>query len=168
MSLRFLLPMLLPACLAAAGDQTAKVADQPAKSPSHHRIRLGGVMVSGGYGYYSGFPYYGYYPGLWGLPYYYYDPFLWSPFYYPGYFTGYAYQPGMGNVKIQAGEKDATVFLDGALAGPVQQLKSIWLEPGVYNLELREGKERLTQKIYVLSGKTLKVTPAMMNREAMP
>jgi len=147
MSLRFL-------CVALVGISLPLAAGQDAP----RRVRFGGIMINAGYA--SGGYGYG--------PYSYFDPFLWTPFYYPGYYRGFAYGPGMGDVKIRFGEKTSMVFLDGALAGRLDQLKDMWLEPGAYNLEIRDGKRRLTQKIYVLSGKTFRVTAEMMNSEVLP
>ncbi len=123
-------------------------------------------MIGAGYTHYSGYPY-GF--GPWGYgPYYYYDPFLWSPFYAPGYFTGFGYQPGLGAVRVQVPDRSASVYLDGAYAGRLADLKDIWLEPGVYNLEVREAGRRLTQKIYILSGKKMKLTADRMEKEPLP
>ena len=158
MSLRLLLLAAAATSWALAGQAGSGQASRPV------RVHLGGVMVSGGY-----LHGYAWYPGPWGYsPYYYYDPMLWTPFYHPGYYTGYAYGPGFGNVKLQVGGKTATVYVDGALAGRREQLKDMWLEPGVYNLEVRDGQRRLTQKIYVLSGKPLRITAGMMHQEPLP
>jgi hypothetical protein len=147
--------MALICALAAA---TALADNQPAPAKTSHRIRFGGVFVGAGYSrFWGGDPYFGYYPGLW-----YADPLLLPPIYAPGYFTGFAYGPNLGAVRLQGADKDAWVYLDGALAGRADKLKQMWLAPGVYNLELREGNRWLAQKIYVLSGKTLKVTPDLM------
>lgn len=132
--------------------------DQPAASsrPSHSWIRFGGFYVGAGYSQFFGaYPYFGSY-----------DPLLLPPIYAPGFFTGYPYGPTLGAVRIQRPDKDTWVFLDGALAGRADKLKEMWLDPGVYNLELRRDGRSLAQKIYVLSGKTLKVTPELM--EARP
>jgi hypothetical protein len=125
-------------------------------------VKLGGITVGGGYSYHSG--HYGY-------PYYYGYPF-WGPFwgpawYYPGW-GGWGY-PGFalggrtefsGEIKIQTPEKSAEVYLDGAYAGIVADLKNFWLEPGVYNLEIKNSADKVYQKrLYVLSGKTLKISP---------
>ncbi len=112
-------------------------------------LRFGGAVVSAGY---TGG---GYSPWF-------YDPFLFYPVYAPGFYTGFASGPNMGAVKIEGRYKDALVYLDGALAGRADKLKQMWLNPGTYELELRSGDRRATQKIYVLSGKTLKVTPELM------
>ena len=149
--------------LAQTGQPSASAQDPAASSAqTHHRIRFGGVYVSAGYSHFSGaFPYYGYYPGSW-----YYDSLLFPPIYAYGYYSGFVYRPNLGAVKIQGADKDTWVYLDGALAGRADKLKEMWLDPGAYNLELREGGRTLTLKIYVLSGKTLRVTPEVM--EARP
>ena len=149
-------------CLAAQ-ETTAKdpddKQDQPAATAKRSRphVRFGGVMVSAGYSRTSGrYPYYGYYPGYWG-----YDPFLYGTWFHPGYFNGFGYQPAMGEVRVKA-DPNAWIFLDGALAGKAEKLKSMWLEPGVYNLEVRTDSRVAARKIYVLSGKKMHVTPEMM------
>jgi hypothetical protein len=113
------------------------------------RVRFGGVYVGAGFGY-GGFPYFS--------PFYY-DPFFYgfSPI-YPGYFNGYTYGPNMGEVKLQTAGKDGEVFLNGAFAGGAAKLKSMWLDPGAYNLEIRStGHQVYERRIYVLTGKTLRI-----------
>jgi hypothetical protein len=133
------------------------------------RVRLGGVSVSGGYSHGWGPGYWG--PGYWG-PYWrspllwsYYDPFWYGSWMYPGYYTGYAQGPGMGEVKLAASDKDAVVLIDGAYAGEARKLKSMWLEPGVYNLEVRHGDTSFERRIYVLSGKTLELRAELKPRK---
>ena len=188
MSLRCVLLSLLLVFFTFAADQPPSPAkpDSASQSPkittpddstppakadsqaSHPHIRFGGLTVGAGYSRFSGGYPYGYGPEYWGYsPYYRYSPVLWSPLYHPGYYTGFAWQPNMGNVKIQAPDKTSLVFLDGALAGRLDKLKDMWLEPGAYQLEVRNSSHKFTQKIYVLSGKTLKVTPDMMVNEAL-
>lgn len=164
MPLRSVLFLLLIASgVACAEDVKVPAGTQPPPADDHAgkrklpRVRLGGIMLGAGYSHFGGrYPYgsYGYGP-------YFYDPFFYSPFIHPGFYTGFGYQPLMGEVKVQA-DKDSWVYLDGALAGRAGKLKNMWLEPGAYELELRSGGKRTAQRIYVLSGKTLKVTPAMM------
>jgi hypothetical protein len=119
------------------------------------KVELGTVTV--GAGYVSG-PLYPYYP--WG----YYPPFGWWP--YDGFYPPLAPlfyttpQPTMGQVRIQTRDKDAGIYLNGAYAGVAQDLRSIWLEPGVYELSVRSANRANWEKrIYVLSGKTLKIRP---------
>jgi hypothetical protein len=157
MSLGFrLLPHFAVAFVASAllAAPNSSADDKPGR-----RVRLGGVMVNAGYMSGPAWPYYGYpfYPG-WGR-YYMYDPFWYSPFIHPGIYSGFAYQPNMGEVKLKSPDKDASVYLDGAYAGPADKLKTLWLEPGAYNLEVRNtGGQRYERRIYVLTGKTLQIS----------
>jgi hypothetical protein len=102
-------------------------------------------------------------PGLW-RPY---GPAWWDPWWFngwahPGFWNGYAQGPGTGEVKLTDAPKEAMVYLDGAFAGPVAKLKNIWLEPGAYNLEVRDEQGRTWEKrIYVLTGKTLALRPEL-------
>ena len=147
---RIVRTMLLAGVVVSA-PAFARDADKP-------RIRLGGI--SAGVGYVSGPGWYGPYsygPGLyrpwWGL----YDPFWYSPFLHSGLYTGFAQGPNMGQIKLEA-SKDASVYLDGAFAGSAAKLKSMWLEPGIYELQVQApGGEEYKRKLYVLSGKTLHI-----------
>jgi hypothetical protein len=141
---------LMCAQISAASDD-----DKPGR-----RVRLGGISVNAGY--YSGpmwypyYPYGGFYPG-WSR-YYMYDPFWYSPWLHPGLYTGFGYQPNMGELKLNSSDKDAAVYIDGAYAGPAEKLKSMWLEPGAYNIELRDPAGlRFERRVYVLTGKTLQL-----------
>jgi len=140
----------------AQDSQTSAPADS--KTPTwRSRIHFGGLVVGAGYVYASG----GY------SPFYRYSPPLWAPFYHPGYYSGFLYQDGRGEVKIHATDKTSLIYLDGALAGRLDKLKDLWLDPGVYDLEVRNTTHRFTQKLYVLSGKTLQVTTDMMVDEVV-
>ncbi len=158
----------------ASDDKVAASADKPAKTSHWPRVRLGGIYVGAGYshmsgpGYYPG--YYGYRPWLWSgyaWPYAY-DPFFYGPYMYPGFLTGYGYHPNMGEIKLRSDDKDAWVYLDGALAGKAEKLKSMWLEPGSYQLEVRSGDKKFGRKVYVLSGKTLKLVADLEHSEVRP
>ena len=156
---------LLGSGLMAAPQDSAVKEKSGDTGKSRPHVRFGGFTLNAGYSRYSGgYPYrygYGYYPGFWGYGPYFYDPFFYGSYLHPGYFTGFGYQPSMGEVKVTA-DKNAWVYIDGALAGKVEKLKTMWLEAGAYDLELRDGDHKSTQRIYVLSGKTLKITPEMM------
>lgn len=117
-------------------------------------FRLGGFAASSAYAYgYSPYSYgpYGYYRPWWGM----YDPYWTSPFLIPAVYTGYS--DDRGRIKLTA-PKDAEVFLDGALAGTAQDLKSMWLDPGIYELQVvsPSGAE-FKKKLYILSGKTIQI-----------
>lgn len=142
--------------LCVAGDDTGEK-----KESRWPHVRLGGIYVNAGYAHYSGSPYGWYgmpwaYGGpFWGYPGYYYDPFFYYPWIHPGWVTGFAYAPGMGEIKLQTPDKTALVYVDGGFAGYSGKLKNMWLQPGAYKLEVRSGDRTFEQKVYVLSGKTL-------------
>ena len=86
-----------------------------------------------------------------------YDPY-WGPYPY-GY---YGYDPAYSNgaVKFDTNVKEAEVFIDGAYAGTVGKLKTMYLRPGSYNIEVRApGRTQFDRKIYVVAGKTLHLNP---------
>ena len=87
--------------------------------------------------------------------------------YYP-YFGPYgAYGPypvyqgvssGAGELKLTTNVKDADVFINGAYAGKASKLKTMWLRPDTYNLEVRApGHAPYSERIYVVPGKTMRV-----------
>jgi hypothetical protein len=100
-----------------------------------------------------GRPYYGgWYAPYWG-PY-----WGWGPA-YGGYYYGH---PNAGEVKLDTKVKDAQVFINGAFAGTTHQNKSMYLRPGSYNIEIREGgRTQFAQKVYVVAGKTLHLHPEL-------
>lgn len=143
-------------------DSGNKDSDKKDDSDHGHKlhVRLGGVSVGAGYFsnpfFFGPFGPYGFYP--YGLAYspFFYDPWY-SPFYAP-YTGGFAYGPDKGKVKLVAEPKNAQVFLDGAYAGTAGHLKDIWLTSGAYNLSISApGREDFQKRIYVLSGKSLKI-----------
>lgn len=132
------------------------------RSARHTHVRLGGIVVSGGYAHFSGAYPYGFYD-----PFYY--PFsavsmaaLWDPFwgFYPPFYPGGYFNsgPDKGELKLAGAPKDASVYVNGAYAGTVQHLKSFWLDPGAYDLAVTapDGR-RFEQRVYVLTGKTLRI-----------
>jgi hypothetical protein len=87
------------------------------------------------------------------------DPFFYGrlgPYgFYPPYPAVYA---NTGEVKLSTNVKDAEVFINGAFAGKAAKLKTMWLNPDAYNLEVRApGYATYTTRIYVVPGKTLQV-----------
>jgi hypothetical protein len=125
-------------------------------SPASAGVRLGTISVGAGYGYYSGPVWPGYYPPF------FYDPFFYGPWIGYSFFPSPIYlvpQPDKGQVSLQGSDKDAEVYLDNAYAGTAATLKKFWLAPGVYDLEVRPKDQPPKKKrIYVLTGKTLKVS----------
>lgn len=141
------------------------------KAPAEgRRVRLGGVSVTGSYWGGSGwYPGYGrpFYRPAWGL----YDPFWYSPFIHPAMY-GYAHQAHMGQVKLDSVAADASIYVDGAYAGSVDKRRRFSLEPGSYDLEVRDTRDGVfKRRIYVLSGKTLDIRPELRQasgQEAKP
>jgi len=89
------------------------------------------------------------------------DPF-WGPWGYGYGYAPYSYYPnrGEGQVKIDSKAKDAEVFIDDAYAGTVKEMKSMWLRPGTYDLEIRaRSGEKFDEKVYVVAGKTVHIHP---------
>lgn len=118
--------------------------------PAAATVRLGGVNVGAGYGYYPG----PFWPGFYSPVFY--DGWGAYPFYAPVVFVQ---QSDTGQVNLQSSYRDAEVYLDDAYAGTTSSLKKFWLAPGVYQLEVRpKGHAPQTKRIYVLTGKTLKVS----------
>jgi hypothetical protein len=163
-----------------ANDQDVRKTEegQPAadtkkeRDSSDHKlhVRLGTISVGAGYTHISGPAYYPY------SPYYYpydwaYGPMFWGPFwgpYAPWYGPGYfSYGDGKGEVRLNADPKTAQVYIDNAYAGTADHLKSMWLEPGAYDLSVSaKDHETFQQRIYVLSGKSLKIAAKLAAVEA--
>lgn len=103
--------------------------------------------------------------GLWYDPYSYsWDPY-WSQPMYPG--TGVTKaRETMGSVRIKASPATAKVYIDGALAGTVDEFNGLTdhleLQGGRHVLELRaEGFQTSTEEIVVAVGKTRTVRISM-------
>jgi len=140
-------------------------------------FRLGTVSAGVSYahfpnGFFTGalWPY-GFYP----YPYSFYPyGFGYAPFYYDyplffAYAPDLAYGLGKGEVKLAADPKTASVYLDGAYAGTARELKSMWLEPGAYDLGVSApGHQEFHQRIYVLSGKSLKIAARLAPPDKTP
>src|SRR5262249_4170317 len=93
------------------------------------------------------------------------DPFFYGSFYGP-YVGGLYYAPDKGKVELSVSSQDAKtaeVYIDDAYAGMAKKLKSMWLQPGAYNLMVTapDGSS-FQQRIYGLSGKSLKVSARLV------
>jgi PEGA domain len=90
-------------------------------------------------------------------------PFGWyGPAYGPYPYGPYAVAPNAGQVKIETKVKDAQVFVNGSYAGTAGKLKTMWLRPGTYTIELRApGLPRYAEKIYVVGGKKIVLNPEL-------
>ncbi|PYV37273.1 MAG: hypothetical protein DMG06_28520 [Acidobacteria bacterium] len=166
---KVLLALLLAGSGPAFGEEDKKIEQTPEKSApeatSKTHVRLGGISVGGSYRHYSNLNYYPYYyPAFFGPSSYYWWPYYDLAFapYHPGFYNGFARSSGMGEVKLQNTQRGAEVFIDGAYAGFAEDLKSIWLDPGAYELEVKAtDSQSFKKRIYVLSGKTVRIVPAL-------
>lgn len=101
-------------------------------------------MIGFGYGY-------GYGP-YWGGPY-------WGPAPYYSSFVVSA-RPSTGAVKFDTNEKSANVFVNDAFVGTVEQVKTLHLIPGTYEIQVTEpGRASFGEKVFVAPGATLKLHP---------
>jgi hypothetical protein len=154
-----------PAKMQTKDDTVGPTKDGELKSAGRQtHVHLGGITVSAGYSHFSpgfyryAYPYGSYYyamdSALW------WDPF-WasSAFYSAGYF---GQGNGKGELRLNNAPKDASVYVNGGYAGTMDHLKSFWLDPDVYDLVLSapDGR-RYEQRVYVLTGKTLKIQAKM-------
>src|SRR5258706_4583423 len=106
-------------------------------------VRLDGVSVGAGYVHHSGryYPYPSYYPyelpySFWGGPFWG-DPYsMFFPPFGPQYFS-VPRSASMGQVQLATDSRKAPVYIGGAFAGVAEDLKRIWLAPGVYEIEIR-------------------------------
>lgn len=89
-------------------------------------------------------------------------PYWGSP-YWGGYPYGYyGYGPSTGELKFDTKVKDAEVYIDGAYAGTVGKLKTMYLKPGSYDIEVRSpGRTQFDRKVYIAAGKTLHLNPEL-------
>ena len=119
--------------------------------PCFAGVRFGGFTFGAAYSRFNGpFPYYCN-DGLYG-------PFGYgySPVYGPVFYRDST--PTRGAVQLKHAQKDAEVYIDQAYAGVAKDLKTIYLDPGAYDLEVRaSGKDAVQKRVYVLSGKTVKL-----------
>lgn len=154
-------------------DSQEKDAQPESKSKWH--VRMGTIHVGASYTHFSGpvfYPFYGYNAFY---PYYgFYSPLFFSPFYgpyaYPAYLPNLDYGLGKGELKISVPgrlREGTSVFIDGAYAGPAKKLKSMWLDPGAYDISVKttDGSS-FQQRVYVISGKKLEIAALPRQRKS--
>lgn len=95
-----------------------------------------------------GFYHYGYAPYWAG------GPFWWD---YPA-----PSRPPTGAIKFDTPEKNADVYVNGAFAGKVGEVKTLHLAPGSYAIRISEpGRESFDEDVYVTRGSTVKLHPGL-------
>ena len=133
-----------------------------------------------GYGYRGYYPWYGYgggyYPGYYsgfsfgfgayGWPYYYGGlPYAAYGYYGSSFDSGYGYGGG-ASLKVEVQPKTAEVYVDGQLAGIVDQFdgmfQSLSVEPGGHEITIyHEGFRSIRQQLYLSAGSTQRIKGAM-------
>jgi hypothetical protein len=161
-----------PAGAPVTGRAVPRPAYGPGQGGRYPNYGYGGHYPYYGYrGYYPYYGYrgyyYGYYPGFyWGfgayLGPYYYSPWLYSSYYYPYDAYYYDYGPGGASLKVEVQPKTAEVFVDGYLAGIVDQFdgmfQSLAIEPGEHEVTVyQEGYRSIRQRLYLSAGSTLRM-----------
>jgi hypothetical protein len=157
-----------------SGDSDTNRSDQDSKAAKHKtHFHLGEVTVGAGYtnfGHSLIAPFYPYYPyGVSTIGTFHtllFEDLIYGRLYYPPYDLTYAITKGEVRLQSLGRNKNAAVYIDNAYAGTAGKLKHMWLDPGAYDLVLKAADaSSFHQRIYVLSGKTLKITPEFkMNR----
>lgn len=150
-----------PTTTEGSSASTGEPPSAPTKETHDHswHLRLGQIRFGAAYFRGPAFdPYspYGYFPFYAAAGW---EPF-WGPFWspYDSSAFNFEYDHGKGEVRLTRVPKDARVYVDGAYAGVADDLKRIWLDPGAYDLAIEvPGHDPFPQRIYVLSGKTLKI-----------
>lgn len=149
----------MPAGLIGVACLVAMVWTSPANAQHRHPGPYGGPM----YGHVPFRAYYGAY---------YYSPWFYSGFWlYPSYpygypYYGYPYGPAGASVRVEVQPKTAEVFVDGHLAGIVDQFdgffQSLPVEPGGHDIAVYlEGYRSIVQRLYLSPGSSYKIKGVM-------
>jgi hypothetical protein len=120
------------------------------------------------YGPRPGVPHFsaGFYYGPWYGPYFY-SPWFYSSFWwYPPYAYPYYYGSFGANLKIQVQPKSAEVYVDGYLAGIVDQFDGMFhdllVEPGTREVTIyQDGYKSIVQRLYLSAGNSYKIKGTM-------
>src|SRR6185295_19148727 len=65
-----------------------------------------------------------------------------------------------GELKVDTNAKDASVYINGAFAGTVRHMKTIWLRSGTYNVEVRNTNGGMfDQKVFIPIDKKVVIEP---------
>ncbi len=104
----------------------------------------------------------------------YFGPYFYNPWFYSGYWGfppwGYGYPYFYGavgsNIRVQVQPKSAEVYVDGHLAGIVDQFDGMFqnlvVEPGSHEITVYlDGHKSIVQRLYLSVGKSYKIKGAM-------
>ncbi len=114
---------------------TLLIAALPASARGGFR---GGAVIVPSFGYYGG-----------------YSPYFYGPYGWYGPYEVYPMYSSIGELKLKRNIKEADVYINGAYAGKAEKLKTMWLRPDAYTVEIRAvGYAPYAQRIYLVPGKT--------------
>lgn len=111
------------------------------------RVRFDGISVGVGYTHYRFGPSYG-------------DSPYWLDALYTPWHLQYPSPPAdhpLGKVELRNLRKSADVYINGAYVGRGSQLREMMLDPGAYDLEIRQAGIARAYRVYVLTGKTIRL-----------
>ena len=84
-------------------------------------------------------------------------PAYWAP---PIYYAVPARSSNSGELKLDTKAKDASVYINGAFAGTVKELKTLWLRSGTYDIEIRNTNGGVfNEKVFVPIDKKVTIEP---------
>ena len=87
-----------------------------------------------------------------------YNPYFYARYEWYGPYEVYPMYSNTGELKLKTNVKDADVYINNAYAGKAAKLKTMWLRPDAYNLEVRAAGYTIP---HTPSGSTLyQVKPA--------
>ena len=168
----------------ATGPNRGQAAPRPAGRPGYGGYYPGygnrGHYPYYGYrGYYPGYGYGGYYGGYYPGFYFglgaFYGPYYYSPWFYSSYYYGAPYYPydygyyygaGGASLKVEVKPVNAEVYVDGHLAGIVDQFdgmfQSLSVEPGGHGITVYlDGFRSIRQQLYLSAGSTYRIKGAL-------
>ena len=164
----------------ATGPNRGQAAPRPGGGGGRPGYGYGGYYPAHGYrGYYPGYGYRGYYGGYYPGFYFglgaFYGPYYYSPWFYSSYYYGapyypygywYDYGPGGASLKVEVKPTNAEVYVDGHLAGIVDQFdgmfQSLSVEPGGHEITVYlDGFRSIRQQLYLSAGSTYRIKGAL-------
>ncbi len=164
----------------ATGPNRGQAAPRPGGGGGRPGYGYGGYYPGHGYrGYYPGYAYRGYYGGYYPGFYFglgaFYGPYYYSPWFYSSYYYGapyypygywYDYGPGGASLKVEVKPTNAEVYVDGHLAGIVDQFdgmfQSLSVEPGGHEITVYlDGFRSIRQQLYLSAGSTYRIKGAL-------
>ena len=84
-------------------------------------------------------------------------PAYWGP---PIYYAVPARSANSGELKVDTNAKDASIYINGAFAGTVRKMKTMWLRSGTYDVKVQNTDGGVfDQKVFVPIDKKIVIEP---------